>query len=682
MTALRGPGFLAGALLVLAAAAQAASDAPPEAPWPPDPFEMLGRWGSAPAPLVDAALLAAEPLAPWVSLLDEARSDPGAALARVRDRKDPAAGLPGREAIAAALALRIAAPADRIVRREALRAERVKLTGTKLAPWIALELARAELRIGWTPEAAASAHRARADGEVVGYGESFLDAADLLRAEALLGARRFDQARPLYERLASSPADVLRDAAALRRLDLRFERGEPVEYDEALNRVAQHGIDVSGWAPRAAEAALRAGHLSTAEAHFAEFLAASPPSRTSALAKIRLGDLLAHRGDTRRARECWVDVETEHAGRPLGRLAGIRIAGLDLEAGEADKAHARLLEASSSSHARVSAWANAVRGRAALAAGRIDEAFVALGRASRLGDANPVAVRTRTDLERTVEAAVEASYRDDGCPALVLRLAVRRVHLLEILRAPGPFLRLGACYEALGLHETAHGLYRSIPRIHGPQVAAEVALPLARSGLASGDVRATRTRALAYAVQPDAPAEWTRLLAEASVAAGEPGPAAEVLASLVRNHEEMARDPRVLRLLARTAIDSGVGLEIHSLVEQQLGSLPEGLEPAAGEAAGDAALLVATALRRAGETARALALYEQASARLPQGWRLAEARYWLARGGRTGAAHEFDPTSSPGAGELVRLVDHAHALVALRARIASHGGVPPAEVAP
>jgi len=639
---------------------------------PPDPYAIIGRSVLRTPPLaVGVSARSHGTPEPLGSLLDEANEDPGSALARLKDPEDPAAAAPGAELVAAVLELRVAARPDLGEAQLRLRAARDAAPFPALDAWVDLELARAELLVGLFPETAASARRALESIEGRGYRDALQEDGELLQAEALYLAGRPDLARPFYRRLSSARELAVRAAARLRRIDLAFDRGEPADgYDEALPDVAEHGIDVRPWWPRAAEAAIRADQPSVAEAWLTKFLEESPPSDLAALAELRLSDLLALRGEIGPASERLEAIAAGNEGAPIGALADVRLAILEFASGEPDAATDLLATAGASPHVPVAAYAHAVRGRAALQRGHLDEAFRELARASRAGTANPQASETHADLERTVASAVAASYEKDGCPRLVLRLAVRRAHLMKVLDEPEPFLRLGACFEQIGLDETAREVYRSIPRAFGPRVVGAVALPLARTSLATGESVATRTRALAQAVRPDSPSEWRLLLAKSSLAAGEPGPAAEVLTRLVGSDDALGRDPRNLRLLARAALDGGSSPKSIDLLDRRIVALADGVRAVDAESLADAALLTATARRRAGDARRARALYAVAAEHLPQGWRLAEAEYWLARlddgAGRLDAGRAIEPGGRPEVARMARLVEQARAVVRMR----------------
>ena len=672
-------GLLVGSIAPAAAATSDAESAPSasaatasQPSLPPDPYRIIGRAVLRTPPLaVGVSARSHDTPEPLGSLLDEANQDPGAALARLQDPEDPAAAAPGSELVAAVLELRVSARPDLGKAQLRLRAARDAAPFPALDAWVDLELGRAELLVGLFPEAAASARRALEAIEGRGYRGTLQEDGELLQAEALYLSGRPELARPFYRRLSFAREPAVRAAARLRRIDLAFDRGEAGDgYHEALTAVADHGIDVRPWWPRAAEAAIRAGQPSIAETWLTNFLEESPPSDLAALAELRLSDLLAMRGEVGPASERLEAIAAGNEGSPIAALADVRLAILELAAGEPDAATRLLGAAGASPHVPVAAYAHAVRGRAALERGRIDEAFRELARASRAGAANPQARETHADLERAVAAAVDASYQKGGCPRLVLRLAVRRAHLMEVLDEPGPFLRLGACFEKIGLDATAREVYRSIPRAFGPRVVGAVALPLARTSLATGESVATRTRALAQAVRPDSPSEWRLLLARSSLAAGEPGPAAEVLTRLVGSGDALGRDPRNLRLLARAALDGGSSPKSIDLLDRRIVALADGARAADAEPLADAALLTATARRRAGHRQRARALYAVAAEHLPQGWRLAEAEYWLARlddgAGKLDAGRAIEPGGRPEVARMARLVAQARAVVRMR----------------
>jgi len=451
------------------------------------------------------------------------------------------------------------------------------------------------------------------------------------------------------------------------------------DYAARLESLAEHGVNTRPWWARAGEAALRGGNVSDAERWLAKFLEeAAADSPAAAAAGIRLADLLAARGEVEEARERLDAIAALHEAAAVGLLARIRISALDLASGDATVAMEQLRLAGAASHPGIAAYANAVLGRAALERGRIDEAFSALGRASRLGAANPLPHQISEDLRRSLDAAIAESEdgKAGGCPQLVLRLAVRRAHLMEISQRPEPFVRLGACYEEIGLYETAAELYRSIPRRFGPAAVTQVALPLARATLAMGQFADTRTHALANAAHSESDPQWLLLLAEASLEAQEPKPALAVLAPRVAAGGAVASEPRALALLAQAALEVEPSPETTQLLDDTLVKALAGAEGQAADSLAESGLLAATLRRRAGELGRARVLYRLAVERLPPGWRRAEASYWLVRLGDEFEAPEIAPQEAgPGAAALVRLTDHARMVRRLQRRY----GIPPAD---
>ncbi|MFQ5417009.1 MAG: tetratricopeptide repeat protein [Myxococcota bacterium] len=638
---------------------------------PPDPYAIISRSLLQTPPLNMTELTPPVSVAkPLRQIFGIARGDPGAALARLRDPSDPASGVAGADLVAAVFEARLA------VDRENLRVARWRLRSAlngravaSLRAFASLELARAELALGLDPEAAASARRAVRDAH--GEHDAFSDAARLVQAEALHQSGRGERARVLYDRLLRSTSPRIVAAAALRRADTDFDLGRPVpDYETLLADVAALGVDPRPWAPRASESAIRSGDLESAERWLVRFTDGGAASRVQAAAAIRLADLEVARGETLRARERLESVEALHRNEAVGALAGVRLVALGLLEGDGSAATKRLFAAAESPQPSVAAYANALLGRRLLEQGQLDESIRALGRASRSAS-NPVAEQTTADLVSALRAAVSDS-QDGDCSRLLMRLAIRRTHLMEIVSDPDPFLRLGACFEEIGLHATAMEIYRSLARALGPVAAEPISLPLARSSLAVGEIAAAHARALAHAPDPESSPEWRFLLVRSSLASGEQGPALEVLVRLVRSDSPQLDPSETLALLARTALEFDPSPATIQLLDEKLSALSA--EPREGDedAAGEAALLTATMQRRSGNVKRARVLYRMATEILQDGWRRTEAAYWLGRlGGDAEAASEVFEVSAadPATAQMARLGESALAVARLNSRL-------------
>jgi hypothetical protein len=536
----------------------------------------------------------------------------------------------------AALDARIAAnPGDLRQARQRLRLALNENVAQRLQLPARLELSRAELELGLHPEAAASAVLVVRESR--NKPDSLIEGAQWLLAEALYLAGRGDRALEHYHRLSRSGAPRFASAAALRLADIEFDRNREVpDYGERLAEIANHGVDPRPWAPRAAESAIRSGDLEAAESWLLRFLADASDSRVQGAAAIRLADLESTRGERQGARARLEAVETMHRGTPLGALAAVRLVELGLLEDPGEQL-ARLRAAARSPHPSVSANANALLGRLLLDLDRVDESVQALIRASRSA-ANPTPERTSGDLARALDALTLESQSID-CAALLVRFAVRLDHLIEHVVTPEPFLRLGACYEEIGLPATAMKIYRALARAQGPATAGAIALPIARSSLAVGDVAAAHTRALGHAPIPDVTPEWQVLLARSSLAGGDREAALQVLKRLVETRSPKSTRPATLALLARTAVDADPDATIVALLDAKLASPPPVFSDEEAYALGEAALLTATLQRRSGNVERAVALNTLAAEWLPEGWRRKEAGYWLERlGGGTEAS--------------------------------------------
>ncbi len=497
-----------------------------------------------------------------------------------------------------------------------------------------LEIARAELQLGRFPEAAASAREALtvAREHEDGLAED-RDRAHFLIAEAYLLGGRHEDAAALFLPLARVDSSALAAAARLRLADLRFDRGLRAsalpEYELLVENGEAFGAESSAWAARAAEAAIDAGDFASA----ASWLERQPAEGDLALAQVTLrrADVLVALGKRDEGRDELEGVEAAMEGQPIAHLARLRVFDFGLERVGPDEAVETLRAVVRESRdPGVAGYARVVLARRLLARPDVESALPLLVRASYDVTAQSLLQEARSNLLRAVDLAVGRSREAGGCSWLLQVVDDHRTLLVNLAEEPASFLEIGRCYEEVGLPLAALEVYRGMSRRFGATVAASLALPIARSSLASGRTAAARTAAEAHVEQqPDASPAWRLLLAEVRVQEKRFADAARLLTDLVR--EDSPTGARELVLLARVVhagdLDPGLRPVLREALLRRLEPESEGDVLAVAEAA----LLTGDLHRRAGEPRAAAELYARAlDARAPAAVR-AEAAWWLGR---------------------------------------------------
>lgn len=525
------------------------------------------------------------------------------------------------------------APGDEAADRERLRAALAEgpAAGAAACGWQLL--ARVELVLGLLPEAAGSARRA-ADAARDAQAAKQVAWSELLLAEAFYRSGRRDAAEPLYEGLARSGDAQLAAAAALRLADLAFDRGTAAAchgaYERLLHDAGRIGIDPLGWAPRAAEAAIAVGNLVSARV-WLERLASDLTRPADALSAIRLADLAFAQGRVEEARNRLTDVDAAQGDAGPGLLARVRLLDLGLEKGDARRARDALRGMAAERVAPgLVAYARLVLARRLIDEQRLDDALAHLTRLSHDASVPELVEPVRRELRRAVQRSEQQAGDDAGCLLLVTRLGARREWLMRSVADPAPFLRLGGCYESLGLGRPALDTYRELARAFGPSLADTLSLPLARASLAVGERETARSAAaVRVAASGGTDSAWSMLLAEIELADGAAEAAADRLAKLVAQAPPGGEPERALLLLARAASDAAGGSELRRLLFERITARPA---PASGQEARDEeemALIAGGLYRRAGESAPAVTLYTRALATLWPGAERTQALFWL-----------------------------------------------------
>ena len=694
---LRIPSILVGAALALAAlsgAAQAESEAelPPPGPVevPPDPFRIFAS-RRAWLPILDALepCLPAETPAALAPVLPFVLEDRASATRRVLELAEEARRREG-ERLSADLRLWLAAVSARVAdtftrRTEAIRAINEALAGgggSEARVCAFLERGRAELRSHRAPEASASALQALREGEGAGLSAGRADAARFLRAEAMLLSRREEEARALYQALASSSADRLATAARLRLIEGNGSELPPevawTRLQARLEEARSMDLDLRGFERVATEFALRAGDSRRALLHIALAADLGSDELTTGLATIRKVDVLVARGRASDALAILERILEQHKDVDVRRLARLRIVAHRLgDATEAEQREA-LLEAATSKERGVSLHARAMLLHLRVQAGEVDLALDDYARLAYDDPDDELAPTYRDDLDTMLLAAVESH-----CPTVVRRLGGRRELLMRQARVSEPFVALADCYLALGMPAPALASYRAVTRAFGSELVSRLTLRLARASLSAGDLPAARALLRAHRSESDpvdvpvgglAGDSWSLFGAEFALREGRDEAAAEFLLPIVRAGDAPLR---AIRWLAELVAKQAAGEEALVLLEDetsrwQLESDPLLADTAEVAARAHVALVLADRLLARGEPRRAHYYYGLAVESLRDGPQRARARFHrasLSEGKRRRPAFEEATEPIPGAELWSRLASVELRSVGLRADI-------------
>ncbi len=550
-----------------------------------------------------------------------------------------------------------------------------------------LELARIMILLERFPDAAAQAALARRLSPELARPDKMMEAADFYKAEALYFSNHPVKAKALYKVLAQSKTRRTVAAARLRLTDIEFDAGERAvtrrDYGDLLAGATAFGASEIGWAPRVAESHIAGGDLAEAHSWLRRYLRSMPSADAAAAVGLRFADVLAALGKVDDARIAIENVAAKWSGRPVGVVAALRKIDLDLSRLSPEKKRIELRKHARSGHRGISLYAKTLLGRLLWESG---DRYGALDVYARLAYENPRAELVddvTPDIERLLNEAAENARNDENCAAYVRGLSERRALLARYAETPGPFIRLGECYELLGFPETALDVYRDVTRAFGAKVAREVSLPVARAALASGDVGAARTAARAgVRVGGDRGPHWSLLLGEAELFDGKLKVAAEILGPLVEARQPDGDELRAIASLAKAAARLPRAKAYGDSLAKAIAALPVEARFDRLEQFGEACLLSAETLRRNGDGPAAVSLYGEAVEALPDGARRAEAAYWLGAleddRGRSIAAWQL-AAKMPDAGTWRRLAENELRMVGLRGAVGREAQ-PPADL--
>ena len=605
---------------------------------PPSPHQMLAPRALVPG-LLDAApvCLPGEDAEELTGVIEGARAGDASGARRRLEATEEAAGstLPEGDLslLDAVLALRGASLAEA---HQALRgAENALIAGGSdpARACLLLERARVELRLGLLPEARASLERAGRALDPRAMTSPMRETFHFYRAETAIRGGHRDEADALYAELEASSLPILAHAARLRRALHSEVTDDPSSawkrLENLVDRGAELGLDVDAWAIPVAEAALAAERYEEAGSWLAR---AEPRLEGGPLTSIRRADVLVELERRDEARRLLERIAATAARAEIQTLVQIRLATAELAPESEQERRARLIRSTAAVHPGVSVYARGELAHRLLAAGEVDGALDQLVRISYDG---PTPLHTRhfqADLDRALEEIADRAASDTACPSLVRRLGGRRTLLLAHGSAPRAFLRLGDCYLALEMPNSALDAYRAVSVRFGLEVASALPLRMARGSLRVGDLAAVRAAVRAerahLAEGSELPTAWRFVAAELAVAEERAGAAIEVLAPLIRSGElDPVRHARALLHLAQLALTTRAS---GALAETLAASIREAAASAPDEAeslVAEASLYAADLAVRTGSPARARKLYRLAAEGLPPGPLQARAAY-------------------------------------------------------
>lgn len=522
-----------------------------------------------------------------------------------------------------------------------------------------LELARVLMHLSRYSEAAAQLTRAEQQIDDTGDEGGHAEEIAFDRAEILYRTNRRFEAHLAFRKLARSENARLALAARLRLTDLSFEAGKVesvlLEYETLLPRAAAFGASTAGWALRASEAAVDAGDPGRALRWLERFFDGAPERDLRDAAEVRMADLDVVFEDPMGARKRLSTISGRRQDDPIGALATIRAVDLGVATGSPDQQLELLLLTIRDQRDGVRRYALGVLMRQLAHRGDLAGALAVATRLAYDG-VDPVVTPDYThELDGLLDALVARSEGPDACRELVRGLGGRYGILIERASRPGPFARVGDCFERMELPWLAAKVYRTIARRFGPVGAEAVALPLARSSLAIGEI--TLARRVATAALEDAEGEeasaWRAIVAQADFAEGRFAEAASGLRAVLAEPVLARRRGELARLLAQTLEQTG-STEDARFLAYQVGDwlATDDLAPQGRAGLIEATLLTAHALREVERGREALPLYRLVDREAEPGALRSSARFWLGLAGEPDAAGEVawgqDPESTLG----------------------------------
>jgi len=494
-----------------------------------------------------------------------------------------------------------------------------------------LELARLELRSNRVPEARATAGRALRALEKSGGPNPLRRAVRFYRAESLAGTGDMDAALAIHRELSTGEDSIAR-SSQLRLADAKQSESPSRAQRLALESLIVHnaGTSSAAWGPRLSEFAIAEGDFDGA-LDWLDLAAKSDLPMTETLRDaiaFRRADVLHAKNDKKAARAILQELAESGRTHAIQRFALVR--KLDLGGNRDEAALRRLERAFENGDRRLAAYAGGVLARRLLAAERHEQALEILVEL----------VHRRADTPENLidptlfDASLDALSTTGSCETWITQVGGLRDLLLRYAATPGPFLRLGDCYQEVGMHAAALETFRGIAKSFGPTVVGALTLRSAQSEYRLGQLATARAAAHANvqaAVEPlDA---WRLLLARIQLSDGEPTEAKRTLRPVLEHIAKVAApshrpDDRAAILLgARAAASSGADVEDRALLRRALARAPTESDPTNGLT--EASLIIADLHRQAGELDTARELYTPALTRLDHGVLRSRSAYWL-----------------------------------------------------
>lgn len=466
---------------------------------------------------------------------------------------------------------------------------------------------------------------------------------DFGRAELLYRSGRAFEAHLAFRELARSEDARIAAAARLRLTDLSFDSGRvsqvSLEYETLLPRASAFGASPVDWALRAAEAAIDVGELERALRWIELFLEEGPDRDARDAATLRLADLDVAFDDALRARERLVGLGGRRRRDPIGSLARVRAIDLGVSEGSPAERVDALLEIIRDQRRGVRRYALGVLMGELGHRGDLEGALAVATRLAYEGIDLVVMPDFAAELDDLLRRVTAEEANETTCPRVIRALGGRYGILIERASEVEPFARLGECFERLDLSWLAVTVYRTVARRFGGEGAAQVALPLARSSLAIGEISLARRMAEASLAEPG-PQDpgWRAVLAQVDFEESRLEAAAEGLKAVLDARELASERGRLARLLA-LVFEGQADAEAVAFLSERLSGWLESGDPGARERAAmiDAALRTAHAQRVAGHEEAARVLYRLVDRHAEPGTLRASARFWLGLAGEADA---------------------------------------------
>jgi len=340
-------------------------------------------------------------------------------------------------------------------------------------------------------------------------------------------------------------------------------------------------------------------------------------------------------GRQREAREVLRAIRGRAETHASGRLAAVRLVDLRLTPNPPERQIEALLRVVATGAPALRRYALGVLVHVLRDQGSVEDALAAATRLAYEGDSALLTPLYRGDLDEILKKSVAVARDEAGCLTVVRRLGGRFPILIERARDAAPFLALGQCLETLDMSWMAVSVYRRLTRTFGSKRAREVALPLARASLASGDAPMARAAAqAAIKSDPERREAWTLVLAEAELRSDHAGRSVKLLRPLLRRSGRSIDRGFVSSALlfaralsAQRATSKQDRLLVHGLLE----SVPEKLREQRALDFGEACLWAAELERISGEVTNARELHAWAAEALPEGRMKAQSQFWQFR---------------------------------------------------